>query len=233
MSRFTIVAAVCGVTLFALTGTAAAHVSVTPAEIGKTGSSQVTFRVPNESATAGTIKVELTLPAEYPITSVRAEPKQGWALQVTRAKLEPPVKIGTREVSEAVRTVTWTAEAGARIGPDQYADFGLYVSGLPDNTDKLVIAAAQTYEDGKVANWANPPTSDGKEPQDPAPVLKLAAAGAGQPTTAASSQTTAAAGQDDSARLLGGSALVVAALALGIGVGALLRGRRTGKETQS
>ncbi len=155
--------------VLATAGSATAHVSIEPGEISRSGSSIVQFKVPTESATAGTVKLELTLPAEFPVSSVRTEPKPGWTAQIARAKLDKPVTVNNVQLTEAVRTVTWTAEPGTRIGPEQFGLFHLMLSGLPDTTDRLVISATQTYDDGKVANWDTPPTADGREPASPAP----------------------------------------------------------------
>ncbi|MGW6930731.1 YcnI family copper-binding membrane protein [Lentzea sp. NPDC054927] len=211
-------------------GSAWAHVSPTPGEISRTGSSEVAFRVPTESTTAGTVKFELTLPAENPVSSVRLEPKAGWNGTITRAKLDKPVTTNGITIEEAVRNVTWTAEPGVRIAPDQYGVFRIYLAGLPSTTDTLVVAAAQTYDDGKVANWDQPPKSDGTEPENPAPVIKLVAGGSDMAGMNHGTTSQTATSQDNSARYLAGGALALAALGLGIGVGALLRVRRATQE---
>jgi periplasmic copper chaperone A len=222
-------------------GPASAHVTAsTPKDAVQGGYTKVTLRVPNERADAGTVKLELTLPAEYPLASVSTRPTPGWKVEAVKAQLPTPVKSHGREVTEAVRTVTWTADPGTRIEPGQFNEFDLSVGPLPDNTDQLILATKQTYDSGEVVDWNTPPPAEGAdEPERPAPVLKLVAAKGGDShgtatTTAAADDghdTAAAASTDGTARWLGGAGLVVGALGLGLGAGAVLRSRRAGKPT--
>ena len=222
------------------TGLASAHVTAsTPKDAVQGGYTKVTFRVPNERPDAGTVKLEVTLPAEYPLASVSTKPTPGWKVEAVKEKLATPVKSHGREVTEAVRTVTWTADPGTRIEPGQFNEFDLSIGPLPDNTDQLVIPAKQTYDSGEVVDWNAPPPAEGAdEPDRPAPVLKLVAKTGGDAhgTTTAKAvaddgHDTAAAATDDTARWLGGVGLAVGALGLGLGAGAVLRSRRAGKPT--
>ena len=217
-----------------------AHVTAQPDQAAQGGYTVVTFRVPDESDTAGTVKLEVRLPADHPITSVRTTPIPGWSAAVAKATLTPPVQVNGNAVTEAVSTVTWTAAPGTRIGPGEYLDFPLSLGPLPTGVDQLALPATQTYDDGKVVAW-DQPTTDGAEPERPAPVVRLipatgadamgshdgdaappaAAAGVGPPPGAGSRA-------DDTARWLGGAGLLVGALGLGLGVGAVLRTRRSG-----
>lgn len=221
-------------------GVASAHVTAsTPAPATQGGYTKVTLRVPNERPDAGTVKLEVTLPAEYPLASVSTRPVPGWKVEAVKEKLATPVQSHGREVTEAVRTVTWTAEPGTRIEPGQFNEFDLSVGPLPDNTDELVLPAKQTYDSGEVVDWNAPPPAEGaEEPERPAPVLKLVPKGDGDdhgasatPTASEDGHDTAAAATDDTARWLGGAGLAVGALGLGFGVGAVLRSRRAGRPT--
>jgi hypothetical protein len=126
-----------------------------------------------------------------------------------------------------VRSVTWTAAPNGGIGPDQFGLFRLSVK-LPD-TDTVSFPAAQSYADGTVVNWDQPPLPDGGEPEHPVPTISLATAPAGahqhhgspSPAPAAARSTAA----DNTARLLGGVALVVAAAGVAV---ALIRRRARG-----
>jgi periplasmic copper chaperone A len=213
-----------------------AHVTAQPGTAEQGDYSVVSFRVPNESDTASTVKLEVTLPAEHPITSVRTTPIPGWTATMTKAPLNPPVKSHGRTITEAVRTVTWTADPGVRIGPGEFVDFPLSLGPLPTDTDRLVIPAVQTYDDGEVVAWDQPPSADGSEPERPAPVVTLTAptgeqaAAAGEQSTPASAQ---AGGTDTTARWLGGAGLLAGALGLGVGVGTLLRTRRRSGKAES
>ncbi|ONI82100.1 nuclear export factor GLE1 [Saccharothrix sp. ALI-22-I] len=222
-------------------GLASAHVTAsTPKDAVQGGYTKVTLRVPNERADAGTVKLELTLPAEYPLASVSTKPTPGWKVEAVKEKLATPVKSHGRDVTEAVRTVTWTAEPGTRIEPGQFNEFDLSVGPLPDNTEQLVLPTKQTYDSGEVVDWNAPPPAEGaEEPERPAPVLKLVASTEGDAHGTATAVATAdtghsaaaAASTDDTARWLGGAGLAVGALGLGLGAGAVLRSRRAGKPT--
>jgi hypothetical protein len=130
-----------------------------------------------------------------------------------------------------VRSVTWTAAPTVGISSDQFALFHVSVT-LP-NQPSVTLPATQTYSDGTVVRWDQPPLAGGAEPEYPAPVLNLTgpagdAAGAHQlppaPTATAAEPTAPApvAAPDNTARWLAGGALIVAA----VGVVAALLGRR-------
>jgi periplasmic copper chaperone A len=209
-----------------------AHVTAQPGEAAQGGYSVVSLRVPNESDTAGTVKLEVTLPADHPLSSVRTTPVPGWTATMTKAAVNPPVQVGERMVSEAVRTVTWTANPGTRIGPGEFLEFPLSVGPLPTGVDEFALPAVQTYDDGEVVAWDQPMNPDGSEPERPAPTLALTPStgeGGGHaamtPTDTAV-QTPATDTTDDTARWLAGAGLLVGALGLGVGGGAVLRTRR-------
>jgi uncharacterized protein YcnI len=182
----------------------------------------VTFRVPDESDTAGTVKLEVTLPTDHPITSVRTTPIPGWTATVTKATLNPPVQVDGNTVAEAVRTVTWTAGGGTRINPGEFLDFPLSLGPLPTGVDQLAMPATQTYDNGEVVAWDQPST-DGAEPERPAPVVRLTPAA--DATAGDGGETPAA---DSTARWMAGAGLLVGALGVGLGAGAVLRNRRSG-----
>ncbi len=231
-------AAVTAAAMLLGSGVASAH--ITARIIGETaeqgGYTKITFRVPNEDDEAGTVKVEVQMPDDTPITSMRTKPVPGWKAAVTMAKLDEPVEVHGADVTEAVSKVTWTADPGVRINPGEFAEFEVSGGPLPE-ADELVMPAIQTYDDKEVVSWDAPPSDDGKEPENPAPVVALSPAGAGEdhhvaePAEAADAhESTAAAAAvpagDDTARWLGGAGLVVGALGLGVGIGATLRARR-------
>ncbi|ORB13746.1 nuclear export factor GLE1 [Mycobacterium noviomagense] len=162
----------------------------------------VTFEVPNESPTgAATTAVTIALPAG---TSARTETMPGWT-----AKADRDAASGT------VRSVTWTAAANGGIPADQFGLFRISLK-LPDS-DAATFPATQTYADGSVVRWDEPPLPGAGEPEHPAPRLTLAVGPPGPPAAAqepAVRQTSSSA--DNTARLLGGAALLVAALGVGM-----------------
>jgi uncharacterized protein YcnI len=211
-----------------------AHVTAQRGDAAQGSYSVVSLRVPNESDTAGTVKLEVTLPADHPLSSVRTTPVPGWTATMTKAALTPPVQVGERTVSEAVRTVTWTANPGTRIGPGEFLEFPLSVGPLPTGVEEIALPAVQTYDDGEVVAWDQPMNPDGSEPERPAPTLTLTPAtgdahgggGAVAGPTDTAQELRAADGTDSTARWLAGAGLLVGALGLGVGGGAVLRTRR-------
>ena len=208
-----------------------AHVTAQPGDAAQGSYSVVSLRVPNESDTAGTVKLEVTLPADHPLSSVRTTPVPGWTATMTKAALTRPVQVGERTVSEAVRTVTWTANPGTRIGPGEFLEFPLSIGPLPTGVEEIALPAVQTYDDGEVVAWDQPMNPDGSEPERPAPTLTLTPAtadghAAAGPTDTTAQELRAADGTDSTARWLAGAGLLVGALGLGVGGGAVLRTRR-------
>jgi uncharacterized protein YcnI len=237
LARAGAVTAAAGIVTLFTGGLASAH--VTANVIGETaakgGYSKITFRVPNESDTAGTIKLEVKFPADTPVSGARTKPMPGWTAQVTKVTLDKPVKMDKVEVKEAVSTVVWTAAQGTRINPGEFQEFELSVGPLPTNTDELVMPAVQTYDNNEVVSWDQPMKEGAEEPEHPAPEIALAAEGEGDhhgaaaaetETAVMSTNTAAVDTTDDTARWLGGAGLVVGALGVGFGVGATLRARR-------
>lgn len=216
-----------GVALLATAVPAFAHVTAQPGSAEQGGYTVVTLRVPTESETAGTVSLQVTLPADHPITSVRTSPRPGWTATTTSAPLDPPVERSGRTITEAVRTVTWTADPGVRIGPGEFADFPLSLGPLPEDTDLLVLPAVQTYDDGEVVAWDQEPGPDGAEPERPAPTVALVAPADEDGDDGGEAAAAAPAAPDDTARWLGGGGLLMGALGLGLGGGALLRTRRS------
>jgi periplasmic copper chaperone A len=192
--------------LLALAGATPALAHVTAqGTVTKGGYGVVTFRVPNEDATAGTVALTVTLPADHPFRSVRTTPMPGWT------------------ATTSAGSVTWKANPGTRVGPGQYLDFPVSLGPFPADVDTLSFPAAQAYDNGKVVTWADPARPDGPEPEHPVPTVTLTAASAEGHTSGAA---LAEDGTDGTARWLGGAGLLVGALGLGVGGGAVLRNRK-------
>lgn len=189
------------------TASAWAHVHVGSDNAVRGATAIVTFQVPNESNTgAATTALTVALPN---VASARAESMPGWT-----TKLDRDAADGT------VSSVTWTATLGGGIAVDQFALFRISVQ-LPD-ANTVGFPATQTYSDGAVVKWDQPPLPGGGEPEYPVPVLTLATGPVPphehQPTSAPPAHQATAPPQskspDNTARLLGGAALVIAALGL-------------------
>ncbi|MEU0934831.1 MULTISPECIES: YcnI family protein [unclassified Embleya] len=237
--RLSVIAASVGAGILVFAGSASAHVSVQPGTADQGSYAKVAFRVPNERDDAGTTKLEITLPADKPLTSVQTRAMPGWKAEVEKTKLATPIDNHGKPLTEVVSKITWTAEAGTRVNPGTFEDFEVSMGKLPTDTDKLVFKAVQTYDSGEVVRWIDLAGADGKEPQYPAPTLKLTAkaGAAGTPSAAVSAKpstdakaSVAAVAEDKSddstARTLGVVGIVVGVLGLGAGVFAVLRASR-------
>ena len=158
---------------------ASAHVSVR-ADSTESGSfSALTFRVPNESDTAGTVKIAVDLPQDTPLLYVSTKPVSGWTATAVEAPLAKPVESYGTTITKAVRTVTWTAVKGTQIAPGEYQEFAISAGPLPEVAE-LRLPTTQTYSDGKVVRWDQPTPASGEEPEYPAPTVAIEAAGAAE-----------------------------------------------------
>jgi uncharacterized protein YcnI len=202
-----VAAAVAGLTL-AIAAPASAHVTVNPGTATPGGFTKATFRVPNESDTDSTTKLEVNLP---PIASVSIKPVAGWTAVPLKTKLDKPLEAHGTQINEAVTKITWTAQAGSEIKPGNFQEFDVSLGPLPES-GQLVFKTLQTYSDGTIVRWIEEPTTDGTEPERPAPVLKLVAATAADAPAAA--VPAAAAPADDSSNSSNG--LGIAGLAAGV-----------------
>ncbi|HEX6501050.1 MAG TPA: YcnI family protein [Micromonosporaceae bacterium] len=209
-------------------GTASAHVSVTPGQAAQGGYARLAFRVPDESATASTVKVEVYLPKDQPVASVSTMPVPGWTVTLTKEKLTTPVQTDDGQVTEAVSRITWTAAGDAAIKPGEFQEFPVSLGPLP-KTDKLVFKVLQSYSDGTVTRWIDASAPGGAEPEHPAPVLTLTPAAAASPSSATPATGSASTSSGGGLALgLAVAGLVAGLAGLVLGALALLRTRRAG-----
>ncbi|MDN4613572.1 YcnI family protein [Leifsonia sp. F6_8S_P_1B] len=149
---------------------ASAHVRVDPGHADPGSYATLTFKVPTESATAGTVKLVVDLPTGTPFTSVSYLPVAGWTTSVDTEKLAEPVKTDDGTITEAPVRVTWTAESGTQIAPGQFQEFTISAGAVPD-TGSILLPTHQFYSDGSVVDWDEKTPASGKEPEHPAPTL--------------------------------------------------------------
>jgi periplasmic copper chaperone A len=232
-----VTAAACGALLLTAVP-ASAHVHATPDSTAADGYSVVTFRVPNESDTAATTSVRVSLPADHPFSYVAVRPVAGWSAVVEEAALPAPVELDGTTLTKAPLSITWTADPGAPgIGVGQFEEFEANVGPLPGAGTRVVLPTVQTYADGEVANWTEVAPEGAEEPESPAPEFTTTAAaadghGGGTHAAAATGAGSGAdsgsgsgsgSGSDSLARGLAGGGLVLGLAALLV---ALLRRRR-------
>ncbi|WP_282694754.1 YcnI family protein [Streptomyces sp. CC208A] len=250
VSRVLLAAGTAAASVVLLSGTAFAHVTVQPqGEAAQGGYATVNVKVPNERDNASTVKVEVNFPLDHPLASVMPQPVPGWKAEVTKSKLDKPLTLHGKQINEAVSKVTWTAD-GSKIGPGQFQQFPLSLGRLPEDTDQLVLKAIQTYDNKEIVRWIEEKKEGAEEPQNPAPVLKLSAAGEDHhgsgtstaPTATATAtasadgkgekgaagdhattETASASSADTTARVLGVAGILVGVAGVAFGV---LAGRR-------
>jgi len=206
ISRAAFTGTAAAVALVVAAAPAFAHVSVSALGASRGGSAVLTFRVPNESTTnSATTELMVRIPG---VTAADTEAMAGWKAVVHK------------DTASNTTDITWTAEPGGGIGPDQFGEFSVLANGLPD-TDRLTMPAAQTYADGNVVKWDQESTT-GAEPEYPAPSLKLAArqsGGAEDHGDIPSASPSSGSSSDTTARWLGVIGIVVGALGLIAAVG--------------
>jgi uncharacterized protein YcnI len=217
-------AAVAAVTL-AAPAAAEAHVTLQPDTAVSGAYAVENVRVPNERDNASTVKVDLQLPHGFVAASY--EPRLGWSVKVTKAKLAKPIQTDDGPIDEEVRRITFTGHgANGKIAPGEFMDFPLSVQIPGKPGDKLTFKALQTYSDGEVVRWIGAPDSD-----TPAPIVTVTRAttpGHGSSSAAAPAASTGDGG--GASKGLGVTALIVGALGLVAGLAAFglrRRGLRT------
>lgn len=168
-------------------GSASAHVGVSSTDATPGGEGKVTFRVPDESDTASTVKLRIQLPTKTPLASVSVLPVPGWTFTATKEQLAKPVVTDDGDtLTDRVSVVEFDAVRGGGIAPGEFQEFSLSVGPIP-KVDSLAFSVVQSYSDGKQVAWIEPTIAGAPEPEHPAPVLTLT--GAATPPAAAASAT--------------------------------------------
>jgi uncharacterized protein YcnI len=129
-----------------------AHVAVKPASVPTSAFQTFTMGVPNEKDQDVT-GVRLLVPGSLKMVSPTVKP--GWAIDVKKS--------GNGDEA-VVQEIIWT---GGKIPAGQRDDFTVGAQ-APAASQTLVWKAYQTYADGTVISWDQPPTKDEKD-DDSAP----------------------------------------------------------------
>lgn len=193
---------------------AAAHVNAYFDGGGPGETGLITLRVPAESDNPPTIKVEVRIPDDVQIRTVRPQPVAGWNIDIKKKKTDPPIyrDDGTR-VDEVVSSVTWTA-TGPGIMPGQFDDFVLEANPLPD-VQSLSLPTYQTFADGKTDAWTEP-APEGSDPDFPVPTVTIGA-----------SSNAATSGGSGMTSVIAWTALGFAVIAVALGIFSIDRARRS------
>jgi uncharacterized protein YcnI len=203
---------------------ASAHVSVTPYTAAVGSYALVTFKVPNESGSATTDKIEIDLPDDTAFASVSYVPVAGWAAELVTTTLSKPIKVAGNELKEAVTKVIFTAGAGNGIRDGQLQLFQLSLGQVPD-VGRVYLPTTQTYSDGSVTKW----DQRGANADHPAPVLYVndspvvSGDSDAEVTAASQAELAPAASTDLVARILGIAGLVVGAVGIVLAITATRR----------
>ncbi|TVT60233.1 DUF1775 domain-containing protein [Amycolatopsis rhizosphaerae] len=177
--------------LVLLAGPAQAHVRVQAPQAVVGMPATLRFRVPSEEQVAGTIRLSLTVPADLTVTGI--DPVDGW----------------TATPGAGSHEITWTAQPGHQLRPDQAADFTVHAGPLPEHPS-LGFVMVQIYSNGDMVAWDQIQAGPGA-PEFPSPVLTVAGASAGaQPDLAPGSVAATQAPSAENAPVAGLAVLPVA-----------------------
>jgi len=174
----------------------------------------ITLRVPTESGTAATTKVELRIPEDVVLKTVLVEPVAGWRIDTTKKKITPITEDDGDQVTEVIDSVTWTA-TGPGIPRGQFVQFGLDVGPLPDITT-LALPTMQFFSDGTERAWTQKKTGS-DDPESPEPAVAIGTAPSGGGTSS----------------LIAWTAVGLSVIALALGVFAIDRSRASRQPMQA
>lgn len=135
---------------------ASAHVTLDENTAEAGSYALLTFKVPNESETATTTSLVVTLPADTPFVSVRTVPVPGWEAEIVRSELPEPVQVGDTTITEAPTSIVWTA-TGEGIRDGELQLFPVSLGPVPD-VGSLGLPVEQGYSDGEVVEWTGEDT---------------------------------------------------------------------------
>jgi periplasmic copper chaperone A len=224
MRKFGLVAACALVLVLLDAGVAAAHVTVSPQSLPQgTDDAILTFRVPNESATAAVTGLKIQFPLTHPIVLVNPEAGSGWQVNVIKSTLPKPITTDDGTFTSTTSQIDWS---GSTIPVGQFGEFNVLAQGVPSGTSQLVFKAIQTYSDGTVVSWIEVPSKAVPDPEHPAPIITLTkGSGAASTAAVATAPTSTSNGSTSSgtnaweiaALILAGFAIVLSVLAVWLG----------------
>ncbi len=163
----------------------------------------------------------------------------GWTTNVIETKLATPIKEGGETIDTEVSQIvwTWTGPLG-RVNNNQFINFPLSLA-IPANTagQALEFRTVQSYSNGQVVHWIEPSLTA----EHPAPRINVTAKGgaiedvagdeagpaAGETAASPSTPAPAAISSGGASKGLAVTALILGALGLIVGLGALVTARRS------
>ena len=228
--------AVCGGLL--APAAAQAHISLHPNTIPAGAFATLDVRMPGEQEGAYAYKLDMLVPPGF--TEIDTENVPGWSVREVMKKLTTPIQTDEGPIDEEVSEIVWTCDRSrlGRLEDGQFIQFPLSVAMPSGDIDRsLAFKAVQYYSNGKVVHWIGPPSAT-----YPAPTINVTARGgviedvAGAEAGPAPGEIPAAgAGASAAATVRSGGAsegLAIAALILGAlgllgGLGAIAYARRS------
>jgi uncharacterized protein YcnI len=219
---------------------AQAHISLHPNTIPAGAFATLDVRVPGEQEGAYVKKVDVLFPQGF--TGVDYENVAGWNAKVIEAKLATPIEEDGETIDTEVSQIvwTWTGPLG-KVNNGQFIQFPLSLA-IPDDAagKPLEFRTVQTYSNGQVVHWISPSLTA----EHPSPRINVTAKGgviqdiagdeagpeagqaAGSASTPAPVPATAESTSSGASKGLGIAALILGALGLIAGLGALAVARR-------
>jgi uncharacterized protein YcnI len=217
------IAVATAVAALAVPAAAQAHVTLQPKTAAAGAFTVLDVRVPTERDNASTTKLDVQFPAGFASASYQAVP--GWRVRVVKKHLATPTQTDDGPITEGVSRVVFTrTNRSGGIKPGQFQDFPISVQIPGKAGDKLTFKALQTYSDGEVVRWIGAAGSDSPAPQ--VSVTDAQAQGAAAPASSDNGASQPAAASSDDSNGLSIIALIVGALGLAVGGGALAMSRR-------
>jgi uncharacterized protein YcnI len=218
---------------------AQAHISLHPNTVPAGAFATLDVRVPGEQEGAYIKEVDVLFPQGF--TGVDYENVPGWSTKVIETKLGTPIKEDGETIDTEVSQIvwTWTGPLG-KVNNGQFIQFPLSLAIPDDATGKaLEFRTVQTYSNGQAVHWISPSLSA----EHPSPRINVIARGgviqdiagdeagpeAGQTAGSSSTPTptpVAATSSGGASKGLGITALILGALGLIAGLGALAASRR-------
>jgi len=219
---------------------AQAHISIHPNTIPAGAFATLDVRVPGEQEGAYVKKVDVLFPAGF--TGVDYENVPGWNTSVIETKLATPIKEDGETINTEVSQIVWAWSGPlGKVDNGQFINFPLSLA-IPENAagKPLEFRTVQTYSNGQIVHWIEPSLTA----EHPSPRINVTArggviqdvagdeagpaagqTGASQAALAAPS-TTVAKSSTGASKGLGITALILGALGLLAGLGALASARR-------
>lgn len=219
---------------------AQAHISLHPNTIPAGAFATLDVRVPDEQEGAYVKKIDVLFPQGF--TGVDYENVPGWSTKVIESKLATPIKADGETIDTEVSQIvwTWTGPLG-KVESGQFIQFPVSLAIPDDATGKVLeFRTVQTYSNGQVVHWISPSLTA----EHPSPRINVTAKGgairdiagdeagpaagqtAGTTPVPASTPAVVKSTSGGASKGLGIAALILGALGLIAGLGALAASRR-------